>query len=313
MAENVAEALLQRGGSTRRTVTGLVVQGGGMRGIYSMAALSALEEAGLGNAFTHVFASSAGAINGAYMLAGQAHLAVTVYLDDISNRKFVNFARLRRIVDIDYLVDGVLKREKLLDVARVMTSGTELHIILTDAVSGEAVVVSNRDGTLDLMEALRATAAMPILYNKLVAVGSGHFIDGGLRDAVPVQRAIEAGCTEIVVVLTREPSFRRRRPSFLMRCVEAPFLRGYSEATRELILAEDDLFNRNMAIIMEPALVNFEGRITLVYPSDMRRMVSRTTSNRARLLECALMARDDMRRALGLPEVHDSPWPSAQP
>jgi predicted patatin/cPLA2 family phospholipase len=311
MRDELAKHLFQRrdGIATPGVVTGLVAQGGGMRGIYSMAALSALEEAGLGGAFDQIFGSSAGAINSAYMLAEQAHLAVTVYLDDISNRKFVNFARLKRIVDIDYLVDGVLKRNKKLDVAKVMASRSELHIILTDVESSEAHTVSNRDQSLDLMEALRATAAMPILYNKRVAVGAGHYIDGGLRDAVPLLRAIEAGCTDILVVLTREPAFRRRRPHPLMRIVEAPFLGGYSEATKKLILAEDEVFNRSMEILIKPEMIDFGGRITVVYPSDMTRMVSRVTSDRRKLLDCALMAREDMRSALGLPPVHDNPWP----
>ena len=83
-----------------------------MRGTYSMGALMALEEAGLGKAFDHVVGSSAGAINGAYLLAEQAKLAVTVYLDDISNKKFVDFWRLSKVVDIDYLVDEVLSVRK---------------------------------------------------------------------------------------------------------------------------------------------------------------------------------------------------------
>jgi predicted patatin/cPLA2 family phospholipase len=292
-------------------VTGLVVQGGGMRGIYSMAALMALEECGLGKGFDHVFGSSAGAINAAYMLAEQASLAVTVYLDDISNKKFVNFLRLKKVVDIDYLVDGVLKKHKALNVKKVMNSKSILHLVLTDYLTSEEIVVTNRQKDLDLMEAIRATAAMPILYNKVVSVNGRGYIDGGLRDGVPLIRAIEKGCTDIVVVLTREPSFRRNRPNLAMRLVEGYFMRHYPQQTKRLILSEDKQFNKTMEIIENPNSINFDGRMAVVFPSNMGRMVSRTTNDRDRLLACALMARNDMRSILDLDSLYNNPWPNA--
>ena len=279
-----------------------------MRGIYSMAALMALEECGLGHAFDHVFGSSAGAINVAYMLAEQAKLAVTVYLDDISNKKFVNFFRLHKVVDIDFLVDGVLKRHKALDVQKVMQSRSILHLVLTDYLTSLPVVVTNRDKNFDLMEAIRATAAMPILYNKVVEVNGRGYIDGGLRDGIPLKRAIEQGCTDIIVVITREPSFRRTAPNFLMRLIETPFLLNYPAVTKKFVLSEDTYFNSTMDIIMNPSLIGFKGGLTVVYPSNMSKMVSRTTNNRSKLLACALMARNDMRSALGLPRLNDNPF-----
>jgi predicted patatin/cPLA2 family phospholipase len=273
-----------------------------------MAALMALEECGLGNAFDHVFGSSAGAVNAAYMLAQQAAIAVTVYLDDISNKNFVNFFRLNKIVDIDFLVDGVLKRHKALDVNKVIRSKSMLHIILTDYETGEPVVLTNRDNNFDLMEVIRATAAMPILYNKVVQVNGKGYIDGGLRDAVPLRRAIEQGCTDIIVILTREPGFRRKAPNLFMRLIETPFLRHHPKGTKQLVLSEDKQFNSTMDIILDPSLAGFDGRLAVVHPSDMSRMVSRTTNDRSKLLACALMARNDTRAILGLPPLHDNPF-----
>lgn len=289
-------------------VTGLVVQGGGMRGIYSMAALMALEECGLGKGFDHVFGSSAGAINAAYMLAEQAKLAVTVYLDDISNKNFVNFLRLKKVVDVDFLVDSVLSKHKALNVQNVMDSNSTFHLIMTDYLTSEETVVTNRDKNLDLMEAIRATAAMPILYNKVVNVNGRGYIDGGLRDGVPLMRAIKQGCTDIIVVLTREPHFRRKRPTFIMRLIESPFLRHYPDRTKKLIISEDKQFNSTMDIIENPNSFDFKGRLAIIYPSDMEYMVSRTTHDRNKLLACALMGRNDTRSIFGLDPLNDNPW-----
>ncbi len=315
MSQTIGQNLIRRKSEIENQIeseikTGLVVQGGGMRGIYSMAALMAIEECNLSNAFDHVFGSSAGAINAAYLLAEQAELAVTVYLDDISNKNFVDFFRLRKIVDIDFLVDEVLKKHKALDVNKVMNSRALFHLILTDVLTSEATVFTNRDKEFDLMEALRATAALPILYNKIIQVNGRGYIDGGLRDAVPLIRAIEAGCTDIVVVLTREPAFRRHPPNFFLRQIEKPFISSLPKATQNLLLSEDKHFNKTMDLIQYPELSDFTGQIAAVYPSDMSRMVSRTTHDREALLQCALMARNDMRATLGLGQLTDNPFPS---
>jgi predicted acylesterase/phospholipase RssA len=84
---SLQEVLSQQDREGRRA---LVVQGGGMRGVYSMAALAALSEAGHRDAFDVIVGSSAGAINAAYFLAGQADEAVDLYVDQLSNRNFVS-------------------------------------------------------------------------------------------------------------------------------------------------------------------------------------------------------------------------------
>src|SRR5579871_2481947 len=62
----------------------LCVEGGAMRGVVSAGMVSALEELGLVTAFDAVYGSSAGAINAAYFLAGQARLGTTIYFEDIN-------------------------------------------------------------------------------------------------------------------------------------------------------------------------------------------------------------------------------------
>ncbi len=288
--------------------TGLVVQGGGMRGIYSMASLMALEELGFGKSFDHVLGSSAGAINGAYFLAGQAKLAVTVYLDDISNRNFINYFRFSKIADIDFLVDSVLKKQKYLDTDKVIHSSSTLHIILTDFKTGEAKVFSNRDKGLDLMESMRATASMPILYNRVIYVNGSGYIDGGISDSIPLFRAIDLGCTDIVVVLTRPLSFRRKRPGVFIRFFELPFIRKYPDKVKNILLSEDQYFNCTMDHLENPGKLKSDIRVLVIYPSDTSKMVSRTTKSRRDLLKCALMGRNDTRNALKFDSLDDNPF-----
>jgi len=286
--------------------TGLVVQGGAMRGIYSMAVLMGLEEMGFSQAFDHVVGSSAGAINGAYFIAQQSRVAVSIYLDDLSDKRFVNFSRLKKIVDIDYMVDDVVKKEKPLNADNVRNSFATLHTALTDYHTAQAVYVTNKDKEVDIFETIRATAAMPILYNKTVRVNGSNYIDGGIVDGIPLFKAIELGCTDLIVVLTRKPDFRRKAPSFLIRLLEEPFLRKYPPLLKKRILEEDKFFNKTMDYLETYNNRNSPIRIMIIYPGDMSKLVSRTTKNRDELLRCALMGRNDIISSFGYEELIDT-------
>ena len=276
----------------------LVVQGGGMRGVYSMGALAALEDAGLREAFDVIVGASAGAINAAYFLAGQAHAAVDVYVETLSNKHFVNLARIFKIVDIDYLVDHALKEVTPLDVGAVRRSPTLLEIVLTDSATAEPVVFSARDESLDLFEVIRATAALPALYNKRVHVNGREYIDGGTVDAVPIVRALETGADCVLSVLTRSPGFRRTDKWFAFRVLSRALARGQSRAVKQVMGRADPRFNTAMDLIEGLQRADHDFEQWSVWPSDPTRLVSRVTYDRARLRDCADMGQADMERVL---------------
>jgi predicted patatin/cPLA2 family phospholipase len=293
MAMRLEEYLRDLPASGRKA---LVVQGGGMRGVYSMAALAALDEAGLRSVFDVIVGSSAGAINAAYFLAGQADAAVNLYVEYLSNRNFVNPRRITKIVDIDYLVDTALKRYLPLNVDVVRDSPTLLEFVLTDAETAEAVVVTNRDAELDLYEVIRATAALPSLYNKRVAVGSRLYVDGGTVDSIPLNKALTSEPEFVLAVVTRQPGYRREQHGVAYRVIGRALARGQSAAIKDLIGRRDSTFNSAMEALERQR--SDGSRIYGVFPSDEAKLVGRTTFDRSRLLECAAMGRSDMRNAL---------------
>ena len=90
-----------------------------MRGAYGIGALSALEDEGLTEAFDYIVGSSSGGINGAYFVARQCRDAIKAYVDDLSCRKFVNLSRFGKVMDIDFLIDNVVKDKRRLDIDKV--------------------------------------------------------------------------------------------------------------------------------------------------------------------------------------------------
>jgi predicted patatin/cPLA2 family phospholipase len=210
----------------------LAVEGGAMRGVVSAGMVSALEDLGLTHAFDAVYGSSAGALNAAYFLAGQARLGTTIYYEDINNRHFIDVRRPligRPIVDLRFLIDEVARRRKTLDAARVLSAPTPLVVMATDAATAARAPLRGFTDTTELFAALRAGATMPVVAGPPVACRGRLYLDASLTEPIPVPIAEEDGCTHILALLTR-PDNTPRRATRLDRWYVLPRLRRLSPA-----------------------------------------------------------------------------------
>ena len=204
-----------------------------MRGVVSGGMVLALQQLGLVHAFDAVYGSSAGAMNGAYMLAGQAPFGTTIYYEDINNRNFIDFGRPlhgRPIVDLDYLVDDVMIRRKRLDVEAVLRSPVPLHMLATHVSSGERHVFSSWKDRDDFMHGLRAGASMPVAAGPPYAYRDTHYWDAVMTEAIPVRTAEASGFSHIVALLTRPRGHGGPRISLVDRLVVLPRIRRVSPA-----------------------------------------------------------------------------------
>ncbi len=208
----------------------LAVEGGAMRGVVSAGMVAGLEALGLTEAFDAVFGSSAGALNGAYFLAGQAAFGATIYSEDINNRAFIDLRRPLRgrpIVDLDYLIDDVAGRRKKLHTERVLASPTPLHVLATDVDTARAVALQGFADGRALLDALRAGAQMPVIAGGPIAYAGRRYLDASLTEPIPVASAEAAGFTHILTLLTR-PDGPERRLSWFDRLYVLPRLRAMS-------------------------------------------------------------------------------------
>lgn len=271
----------------------LVVQGGGLRGVYSIGALAALEELGLRDAFSLVIGSSAGAMNGAYFLAGQAREGIEIYVEDLSNRRFFSPFRVTKMVDIDFLVDVALREHHPLNIGELVAAEAPLYTVLTDAVTGGEMIVSSHDPDYDAYETMRATAALPGLYNRRVAVGGRSFVDGGIAHPVPLQEAFTRGACEAIVVLTRGRGYRRLGHGVGYRIISRGLAFGQSRPVKARLGAADPTYNEAMALL-ENEDHGSKRRTWTVWPSDLSQLIGRTTTDRVKLRACAAMGMRDM-------------------
>jgi|SRR5581483_10189597 len=215
----VAQILAQRrnegslpGARTDGYRVGLVVEGGGMRGLISAAMLATLLDRKLEHSFDAIYTFSAGALNSVYFLTGLGWYAVAIYYDYLACRGFFDVGRLfrgRPALSLDCALEVVVESTRPLDYAAVLASPIELHIVASSIQELKPRVFTDFTSRGDLKMALRATCCIPIAAGAPIAYDGDRFLDGGVLLAHPVLPALDGGCTHILALRTRtHPSFQ---------------------------------------------------------------------------------------------------------
>jgi len=230
----------------------LCIEGGSMRGVTSAGMVVALEQMGWLGCFDAVYGSSAGALNGAYFVAGQAALGTTIYYEDINHRDFIDLLRPLRgrpILNLDFLVHDVMVKRKALDTGRVIASPIPLIALATDATTGQRHLFRDFADDRDLLCALRAGATMPVFAGPPYQHRRGRYFDALLSEPIPVPAAEDDGYTHILVLLTRPYSAKTRTMSFTDRHLIARRLTKISVELGRLYAGRLEAYNDLLAQI----------------------------------------------------------------
>jgi predicted patatin/cPLA2 family phospholipase len=189
---------------------GLVIEGGGMRGVMSSAMVDALYQLGFGRCFDVVLGNSAGAMNAAYFLSGQITMGTSVYYEDLTGTKFIRFSRFPNFMDLDYLFNTWILDKKKLDVNAVLSHPSELTICTTRVDDGSAVYFGNHGPQSKyLIPALKASCSTPHFTRNVEVIDGMAVNDGLVHDAIPILPAIRQGCSHLLCIMTRPYGFRK--------------------------------------------------------------------------------------------------------
>lgn len=185
---------------------GLAIEGGGLRGVVSAGMLVALDELGYADTFDDVYASSAGAVNAAYFIPRKTWFPLSIYFDDLTSPRFLNFRRAlrgRSLMDLDFVFDDVMTRRKPLDFQSIIDDPVRLHVMVTDVDRLAALDVCRFDSPEDLRAAVRASAWLPVAAKGTARFRGRRAIDGAVLQFHPFRAALLDGCTHILSLSTR--------------------------------------------------------------------------------------------------------------
>ena len=194
--------------------TGLVLEGGGMRGLFTAGVLDFFLDQHL--TFDRCLAVSAGACHACSFISGQRGRAFRVGTDYLNDRDYCSTYSLLTTGDLfgaEFLYDRIPNELDLYDYEAFDASHTKFHPVVTNCQTGEAVYPQAVDMHKDI-QYVRASSSLP-LVSRIVWVDGSPYLDGGIADSVPIQKAQEMGCTKNVVILTRPGGYRKKKDSTL--------------------------------------------------------------------------------------------------
>ncbi len=188
---------------------GLVLEGGGMKGVYTAGVLDFFLDKGL--EFSSVYGVSAGACHMTSYLSKQRGRALDISIDYLKSRKYCSVESLLTTGDLFnvqtayHLVPDYLNP---FDYEAFKKYEGRAYAVATDIEAGTPVYFRIRDVKKD-MDAIRASASLP-LVSRNVRIGNHLYLDGGISDAIPIRKSILDGNSKNVVVLTKEEGFVRQ-------------------------------------------------------------------------------------------------------
>lgn len=202
--------------------TGLVLEGGGMRGTFTAGVLDLFIDKNI--SFPYIIGVSAGACNGLSYISEQKGRTRTINIDMLKKYHYIGlkpYLKKGSWIDLDLLFDVFPFEEVPYDFDKAFSSKTLFEMVTTDCITGRAVYLSESDDKQRLLDICKASSSLPFI-SKPVCIDSVPMLDGGLSDSIPVDRAIEKGYDKNVIVLTREKGYRKdikqlHIPSFIYK------------------------------------------------------------------------------------------------
>ena len=203
--------------------TGIVLEGGAVRTIFSTGVCDALLTRDL--LPDYVIGVSAGIAYGVSYVSKQSRRNLDIMVNYINDKRYMGFGNLLRRDNRAYFgldfVFGTIPNELIpFDYDTFAAYPGEVEAVVTNLDTGKAEYfpVERRD---DRFKLLQATCAQPFLFPVFDIQGK-PCMDGGAADAIPYERALERGCERVIVVLTRERSYVRR-PEKLQPLIDAAY------------------------------------------------------------------------------------------
>ena len=195
--------------------TGLVLEGGAMRGLFTAGVLDVfLDEQIQVNGMVTV---SAGALFGVNFPAQQRGRVLRYNLKYLNDKRYMGLHSLLttgNVVNRDFAFYELPFTLDPFDQTTFSQSNIDFWVTLTNVETGEPEYVKITDAFAQ-METLRATSAMPMV-SKMVEVDGKRYLDGGIADSIPLQKTFALGYDKIIVVLTRPLDYRKKPSSMIL-------------------------------------------------------------------------------------------------
>ena len=239
--------------------SGLILEGGGMRGIFTVGVLDNFMDRGI--RFPYIIGVSAGACNGLSYMSHQRGRAKYADIDLLDEYNYIGLKYLltkRNIMDFDLLFHKFPEEISPYDYKKLADSPERYEMVTTSCKTGKACYFEEKKDPKRVIEIVKASSSLPFVC-PIAYVDGEPMLDGGISDSIPLERAITQGYDNNLVILTRNYGYRKSsKPS------KVPFFfyRKFPNV-KNAIRQRNAMYNRQMELV---ETMERDGRVEVIRP-----------------------------------------------
>ena len=239
--------------------TALVLEGGGLRGVFTCGVLDCFMDKGI--RFPFSVGVSAGACNGLSYMSGQRGRAKASNIDLMDRHHYVGLKYLITqgcIMDFKLLFEDFPEKIIPYDYPAYFSNPDRFVMVTTNCLTGKAEYFEEKSSSRRVMDIVRASSSLPFV-TKITYVDGIPMLDGGIADSIPVEFAMSEGYEKLVVVLTRNKGYRKKEGKMHLAKLAYRNFPNLQKALQQ----RNAVYNRTMDLIER---LEEEGRITVIRP-----------------------------------------------
>ncbi|GAB2558626.1 patatin-like phospholipase family protein [Gracilibacillus alcaliphilus] len=267
--------------------TGLVLEGGGSRGVYTAGVLRYLMEHEM--YFPYVIGVSAGACHGSSYISRQIDRNKKVTIDYVDHPDYLslrNWLTKRQLFGMDFIFDRLPNELVPFDFASFNKAPEEFVVVATDCRSGEPIFYDKSHYADDMLTLLRASSSLPFVA-PVVNYQDRALMDGGISCPIPVKKSVEDGNKKNVVILTRNRGYFKKPQSF-QGLLEKKY--GQYPGLIQSIKQRHTEYNHTLQYLLEEEK---KGNVFIISPTEKLK-VGRVERNKTKLTNLYQQGYHDM-------------------
>lgn len=270
----------------RKNKIGLVLEGGGHRGIYTAGVLDTFAENKI--SFDGIMGVSAGCVHGASFLSGQIGRSIrytTKYCDNSNYMGIGSLITTGNFFNEKFCYYDLPETLDPFDNDSFDKNQTQFFAVCTDVKTGSAIYHECETLKGEKIKWLQASASMP-LVSKIIKIDDNLLLDGGIADSIPIKKMQELGFEKNIVILTQEAGYRKNPNSLL------PIIKLVYKKYPKLIEAIENrhiVYNQQLEFLEEQEKL---GNVIIIGPSE-KPTASRTEKDKEKILETYNLGKKD--------------------
>ncbi len=243
---------------------GLVLEGGGMRGLFVAGVVDELMKQGLDTSFDGAIGVSAGACFGMNMKSKQQGRALRYNVNLCNNPEYMSirsFLKTGNFVNAEFSYHTLPEKVDIFDNKTFEQNPIDFYLVCTDAITGKPVYKNMNHIDYEMLEWLRASASLPMICRPVLLNGLILY-DGGLCDPIPLQQFQKIGYDKNIVVLTQPLGFQKK-PTSNMWLIK--ILLGRFPKVIDCLKHRHEVYNAELKYIKEQEQ---RGNTLIIAPSE---------------------------------------------